>query len=333
MVRIVEPRGGVRDLHTTAKAKNTSWRVAAGAFSAVGAAGAFAAGMVIRSVTRPPGFPFTILPDSAGLAFEDVEFRSRSDSKRLGGWFIPSTVPREPGSKRFAVIVVQGWNRHRADEELKTIEIYAGLAERGLDVFAIDLRGRGTSERARNQFGDTEYNDVLGAYDWLCERLLREEHSDRDAFAVGVFGFSMGAAVVILAAANEPGIGSIVADSPYADVRELIRREARVKAWMPAVMTQGVLKAAGVLGLSIGAYRPIDVIDKIPPRSLLLVHGEQDLFVPIEHTVRLANRANGGADVWLLTEAGHVGGYYCRGGEYLDRVAAALKTDRAARPA
>jgi pimeloyl-ACP methyl ester carboxylesterase len=295
------------------------WRAVAGAVGAASALGGLAAATLLRGVTQPRSFPFVLTPASHGLEFEEVEFHSRGDGKRIGAWFIPASVEREQGAVRHSVIVIQGWNRHRADEELKAIEIYAGLARRGFDVLAIDLRGRGTSEAARNQFGDTEYRDVLGAYDWLKTR-----DADDVRFAVGALGFSMGAAVAILAAANEPGIAGVVADSPYADVRELIRREAR-RLRVPHAVTNGVLHFAGRAGLPIGAYRPIDVVERIAPRPLLLIHGEQDFFVPTDHTHRLAMRANGSAELWLIPEAGHVGGYYCRGDEYLDRVTAVLR--------
>lgn len=280
----------------------------------------FLAGTVlVKRLAVPRRFPFNVTPATVGLRFEEVEFHARHDAKRLAGWFMPATAGTGP--VRHAVIVVQGWNRHRADEELKTIEIYAGLTARGLDVFAIDLRGRGTSSHAANRFGDTEYRDVLGAYDSLRERFAAEG----TPFRVGVLGFSMGAAVAILAAANEPGISPIVADSPFADVREIVRRDLRRITRLPGRTADVILGIADRLGLSIGSYRPIDVVERIAPRPILLIHGEQDYFIPLEHSERLARLAGEGARTWYLPGSGHVGGYYNYGEAYLDRVAAALR--------
>lgn len=298
-------------------------RAAAAAGAVIASLPLLAGTVLVKRLAVPRRFPFNVTPAAVGLAFEEVAFQARHDAKRLAGWFIPATTPA--GGVRHAVIIVGGWNRHRADEELKALEIYAGLAARGLDVFAIDLRGRGTSARAANRFGDTEYRDVLGAYDWLRARF----EADGGTFQVGVLGFSMGAAVAILAAANEIGISPVVADSPFADVREIVRRDLRRITHLPGRTADVVLGVAGRLGLSIGSYRPIDVIERIAPRPILLIHGEQDYFVPMEHSERLARLAGEGASTWYLPGSGHVGGYYNFGEAYLDRVAAALRGERA----
>ena len=130
----------------------------------------------------------------------------------------------------------------------------------------------------------------------------------------------MGGAVAILAAAKEPRIGAVVADTSYAEVRELLREQARIRARMPAVVADLVLLAARAYRASIGRLRPIDLVHGIAPRPFLIVHGGQDVLVPVAHASRLAGRAPG-AELWIVDEAGHCGGFHCRRDEYLDRVA------------
>jgi putative redox protein len=51
--------------------------------------------------------------------------------------------------------------------------------------------------------------------------------------------------------------------------------------------------------------RPLALIGKIPPRPLLLVHGDDDAVVPPQHVRELADAAEGAAEVRLLSGAGH----------------------------
>jgi putative redox protein len=51
--------------------------------------------------------------------------------------------------------------------------------------------------------------------------------------------------------------------------------------------------------------QPLAVIGKVPPRPVLLVHGDDDVVVPPEHVRELADAAGGLVDLRLLSGAGH----------------------------
>ncbi len=50
---------------------------------------------------------------------------------------------------------------------------------------------------------------------------------------------------------------------------------------------------------------PIDWIDRIPPRPLLLIHGTGDDVVRVSHARRLYEKAKGKADLFIVDGAGH----------------------------
>ncbi|UCD29069.1 MAG: alpha/beta hydrolase, partial [Planctomycetota bacterium] len=64
------------------------------------------------------------------------------------------------------------------------------LHKAGFAVLAIDMRGHGESQSARNSFGVYERRDVLGAVEWLSD--TGYEPGD-----IGVLGISIGGAAAI----------------------------------------------------------------------------------------------------------------------------------------
>jgi uncharacterized protein len=62
------------------------------------------------------------------------------------------------------------------------------------------------------------------------------------------------------------------------------------------------------------------VIGAITPRPVLLIHGDADELVPVDHSARLAAAAPQ-ADVWIVPDATHVESWVLLQDAYVDRVA------------
>jgi putative redox protein len=56
---------------------------------------------------------------------------------------------------------------------------------------------------------------------------------------------------------------------------------------------------------SFKTVRPVDWIDRIPPRPLLLIHGTRDDVVRFSHARRLYERVKGKAELCIVEGAGH----------------------------
>ena len=90
------------------------------------------------------------------------------------------------------------------------------LVDRNFSVLLFDLRARGESGGVRSTEGDREQWDLLGAIDYVVSRGIPVEN-------IGLLGFSLGAGVAILVAAQEPRIPAVVSDSGFLDYVSDIR--------------------------------------------------------------------------------------------------------------
>src|SRR5207244_12893906 len=106
-----------------------------------------------------------------------------------------------PGAR--AVSLLQGCPGHKAG----MLPIAAGLAPR-FTVLLLDQRYFGRSEGRLTTLGFRERRDLGRAVDFLAARGFGP---------VGVFGFSLGGAVALLAAAEDPRIRAAAAYAPFAD--------------------------------------------------------------------------------------------------------------------
>ena len=181
-----------------------------------------------------------------------------------------------------------------------------------------DLRGRGSSEGDKVSGGYFERWDVLGAFDYLVERGV-------DPARTGLMGFSMGAATSILAAAEEPGITALAADSPFANASELIAREAARKTPIPGWLTPIFIPAAklmakGIYGIDIGELVPEQAVTHLN-YPVLVIHGTADERVPWEQGQRVAEAAKEGTSLWLAPDVDQVDAFLTYSDEYVERVA------------
>ncbi len=151
-------------------------------------------------------FDPTTNPGKYGLEYENVTFPARTGDATIAAWFIPSEENER------VVIFVHG----RDDSRTKAfaghfVEFANAFHEKGISVLMIDLRGHGESSDSRYTFGLKERKDVLGAVDWL-------EEKGYEPGKIGVFGYSLGAASVIGAAAEEEDIGAVAVDSAFSEI-------------------------------------------------------------------------------------------------------------------
>ncbi|GAB4216311.1 MAG: hypothetical protein OHK0022_57280 [Roseiflexaceae bacterium] len=249
-------------------------------------------------------------PAALGLEYRDVSFPARGGDVTIAGWYLPAETAQR------AVVLVHGKDNSRTGWLGRDWgALLAALHGRGVALLLIDLRGHGASGEAHYSFGLNEQRDVLGAVDWL-------EQQGFQPGRIGVLGVSMGAASSILAAANEPAIGALVADCSYAEILPIIQQEWRSASGLPDAVLPGALLASRLLfGYNIPDARPLDQIGRIAPRPLLLIHGEADALIPVAHAARL-HAAAPAAQLWQVPAAAHGESLNTRPREYTERVVA-----------
>lgn len=177
--------------------------------------------VVASGVVKSSRKPLESDPSSRGLQYEDVEFSPREGDGTIRGWYLQSEEPD------LTIILVHGINANR-EEGGDFLDLAAELVEEGFNVLLFDLRGHGASDGDQVSYGFYERHDVLGAFDFVVSRGAAPD-------SIGVLGRSLGAGTVLLAAAKEPRIQALVANSPYADSTDLIAKEIALKSPIPGV--------------------------------------------------------------------------------------------------
>lgn len=245
-----------------------------------------------RQITRSSRSELRDEPAKWGLSpAEELTFRAR-DGVRIHAWLF---APRRPVP---TVILCHG---HGSNKHMMLP--VAHFLYPHYNVLLIDSRGHGESDGDRTTVGYEERLDVHAAIDEVQRRGLGP---------VGLLGISMGAAIAVLAAAEDPRIAAVVADSPFARLRWAVAEAARRHGYPSAVASLAALAGCGAMAIRLGyrmtAFDPIEVIDRIAPRPLLLMHGAEDDVINVSHARALFARAGEPKELWILDELAH-----CRG--------------------
>jgi alpha-beta hydrolase superfamily lysophospholipase len=252
--------------------------------------------------------------EDVGGTVERVMFWA-TDGVELVGWFVPG----EGGEARDGRTVV--YSHGSGANGPSTYSSAAFLNHAGYNVFLFDHRAHGQSGGRKTTLGPLEVRDLDGAVAYLRSR------PDVDPERIGAWGGSMGSGVVIGAAAGNPAIKAIVADSVYADMAELWHRFGYVGVRRtPIRWSWGVpMRWATWLwtGQDIAAFKPVELIGRISPRPVLIIHGERDNAACTVSDARRLYQASGEPkELWIAPGAGHGAAHALHPQEYETRVRA-----------
>lgn len=253
-------------------------------------------------------------PADLGVPHESLETRTR-DGLRLIAWYLPGRRP--------AAVVVSGGHRGRAGDVLG---ISASLQRAGFHVVVYGWRGTPGSDPAAHTLGVFERRDLQAAIDAVEARL--------GDVPIGLLGFSLGGAVSIVVAGEDPRVRAVCADSAFSDpaavLADGVERVLRIPG---AVLTAPV---AAVVALRTGArlsdFNPLAAAARIAPRPLLLIHGDRDTAVPVRHARALYDAARDPRELWVVPGASHVGAYFADRERYADHVVEFFERSLAAEP-
>lgn len=225
-----------------------------------------------------------------------VRFPARDGRATIEAWYLPA------GRKAGAVVFVHGKDACRGDElKSPSLALAQALRARGLSVLMIDLRGHGDSSDARLTYSEHERHDVLGAVDFLRSRGYAPGR-------IGVLGASLGAATALRAAAAEPAVGGVVADTPFADFGAMVRTQFRRLTGLPLWFLPGALLVGRMLsGVHVLSVRPVEEMGLLRGRPVLVIHSMLDSFIPLAHGRMVARAA--GARLWVTQAPRHIGSY------------------------
>jgi dipeptidyl aminopeptidase/acylaminoacyl peptidase len=183
---------------------------------------------------------------------------------------------------------------------------YALLAQRfchaGFVTLIFNFRGTGNSGGNLDILGWTR--DLRAALDFLCG--LKET----DKAHVCLLGFSGGAAVSVYAAAQDPRVSVVVTCACPADFRSLRQEQTPTEAiqrfrQIGAIREEDFPPSVEEWERGFETVSPINWVDRISPRPLLLAHGDADELIPLEHARRLYVKAKEPKELKIMPGAGH----------------------------
>ena len=225
----------------------------------------------------------------------------------LDGWYLP---PRNGAM----VVILHGYGRdhHRAWR-------YGGFLEKaGYGLLACDFRSSRSVRRVPTTLGRHEAPDARAALTWL-----RLQPGMRTA-PLGLLGESLGGSVALIAAAERPDVGAVIADGAFSTGDRALADACSRWARLPAGPGAWLCRAVGrlVTGHDPGALDAVAAARMLRDRPLYFIHAGEDDRLSVAHPWALWEAAGGKDPLWIIPGIGHNQGWIRHRGLYEERALA-----------
>lgn len=206
-------------------------------------------------------------PADVGLPFEEVRF---GEGARLHGWFVP-------GAGGITLLWFHG-NAGNISHRLDWVKtVHSSL---GSNIFIFDYQGYGLSAGVPSE--KNAYEDARAALQYLHSR------PDVDRGRIVYYGKSLGSAVAVQLATEESP-HRLALQSPFTSALDMARLH------YPFLPVGALVRTRFSILEKLSAIR-------VP---ILIIHGDADEVVPIEHARRLYQAAGHPKRLVVIEGAGH----------------------------
>lgn len=206
-------------------------------------------------------------------------------------------IPSEPEKRPPGLLVLHGF------PGLAPImnDLMSALCQEGFAPMMFHYRG---------SWGSGGRYDFLGALDDARRALaILSSREDVDAQNLTVIGHSFGGLVATYMAAWNARVKAAIALCPVASIEEnltLTHRKTILRRGLPFVSGLTIKKAQEQWETLAHRYDPVQYVDKISPRPLLLIHGDKDDIIPIDCSVKLFSKAQEPKELFVVEGADHI---------------------------
>ena len=232
-------------------------------------------------------------PAEYQLPFEDVYVKvndGNGKNERIHAWWIPADNP----SDRYLIYL------HGSALNIGANITHARRFHRmGFSVFLISYRGYGKSDGTFPTEGQV-YADAQAAWTYLVKQ------KGIDPKAIFIYGHSLGGAVAIQLAIDNPAAGGLIVEAAFTSIADMGRRHNLYR----------------LLPIDLITHQRFDSISKINRLKVpvLLLHGTDDKVVPFKMSRRLYEKALSPKRLKLILGGGHNNSARVGGAEYLNTV-------------
>lgn len=194
-----------------------------------------------------------------------------------GGQRIVGILHLPDGEGKFpCVITCHGYYSTKDSE--KYVAIANRLCGERFAVFRFDFRGCGESE------GSIEETTLSGRVSDLESALRFVRNHTRISGRIGLLGSSMGGCVAIIRAAKDEGIKAVTAWSTPFHLSGLFEKER--------------------LNRDVERYNMLEIVGRVAA-PILIIHGDADELIPVNHAEDLYDRANGPKTLQIIRGGDH----------------------------
>jgi dipeptidyl aminopeptidase/acylaminoacyl peptidase len=235
----------------------------------------------VYQLSHPPKIISTRTPKDANLTYKDVTLKS-TDGISVAAWDVDATAPSDT-----AILVLHGYGDDKGD----ILSRVAFLAPQ-YRLLLIDFRSFGKSGGGYTTIGQKEIADAQAGIDYLRGQGVKR---------IGIYGFSMGGAVALRAAARNQDVAVVVTEEAYADIRTMVEQPYRYLGplrWplvnVIVAVTDLVLHADAKKDTPTAAASTLHV-------PVLVIHARGDTDVPIAEAeaLKTALAGDNSASFWF----------------------------------
>jgi len=177
------------------------------------------------------------------------------------------------------------------------------LLRHGYNVVMMDSRAHGASGGDSATYGWMERYDAVAITNAL--------YSSENVHHLAALGVSMGGAIALQSASVEPRIEAVVAEDPFANLREVSYDYGGLH--FSPLLGKTLFRPATIFAMSelakAGGFLPDDVSPEkavaVRPFPILLICGTRDRTIPCRHAEHIFQRARGPKELWVVEGAEH----------------------------
>lgn len=267
---------------------------------------------VSYKLAHPYHLPLSSNPSWWGMGYRNVAFTAPADGLRLKGWWIPAS-----GSP-LTVIMTHGYRNNRVGHSVPQLAVARALHQMGANVLMFDFRGSGDSDGHLTSVGVFEQQDIIAADQAVSTRWAPQS-------TIVLLGYSMGASTALMAAAEDPRVAGVIADSPFADLTQYLNTHLSVWSHLPHYpFTPLVLwMLPRITGVRLNGASPLNLAHKLGKRPILLIAGSRDTIIPAHNSVDLYRRlvaSDRRVTLWMVPWTHHIQAYKVQPIAYVDHL-------------